>query len=392
MSSSEQVTDDLVHRIHEEAVVVDSHVDTTMRLDEPWFDFMDRNGDGHIDYPRLREGGVNGLVMAVYMGKQDEGCSARAVSLALKRIDSIRSLAEKYPDRLEIALTGDDVRRIAAEGRIAFLIGIEGGHIIDNSVEVLRCYQRLGARVMTLTHSFHHDWADSSGLETRLPERLGGLSPFGRDVVGEMNRLGMVIDISHVSDGTFNDVLDLSEAPVAATHSGCRALYDHPRNLSDDMIKRLAARGGVVQIVFYSGFLDPTFPEKERPRKEKREQLRKRATEKYGKGTPEERRELRRIWQEHPVDTTPLDLLLDHIDHVIALVGADHVGLGSDWDGIPVTADQVNDCSMLRNVTGGLLRRGHSGETVKKVLGGNFLRLMDEVAATADDASCRAGG
>ena len=391
MAQAGKVPDELVDRIHGEALLVDSHVDTTMRLDEPWFDFMTRNKDGHVDLPRLEEGRVNGLVMAVYMGKQEEGHPERAVSMALKKIDGIRSLAESHPDQLEIALSGNDVRRIAQEGRIAFLIGIEGGHIIDNSLEVLRSYFRLGARVMTLTHSFHLDWADSSGVAAALPGKLGGLSPFGRDVVGEMNRLGMLIDVSHVSDGTFNDVLAHSKAPVAATHSGCRAVCDHPRNLSDDMIRELAARGGVVQIVFYSGFVDPEFPEKERPLKKMREDLWKAAKEKYGKDTPEERREVRRIWKEYPVEATSLDLLLDHIDHVIDLVGPDFVGLGSDFDGIPAPVDQVNDCSMFRNVTRGLLMRGHDAGTVKKVLGGNFLRIMDEVAATAASVGCQGG-
>ncbi len=368
-------------RIHREAFAVDSHVDTAMRCRDESFDFVARNSSGHIDLPRMRDGRLDALVMAVYMGAPAAGEEDRLVDEALFRINWIRSLTEQNPEELALALTADDMRQAFGAGRAALMIGIEGGHIINGSLDLLRKYHSLGARVLTLTHVFHHDWADSAGFDEPLPDRHGGLSPFGREVIGELNRLGILVDLSHSSDKTFHDVLQISRAPMAATHSGCRALCDHRRNLSDEMIAALAAKGGVIQIPFYPTFIDPDAPRKVQAAEAEREPLIAEARKANAEGSDQLAREIARIEKLLPPEGTQLALLLDHIDHAIGLVGAHHVGLGSDWDGIPRTVDGVEDCTGLPNVTRGLLERGHDESVVRKVLGENFLRVLDAQAS-----------
>ncbi len=370
-------------RIHADAVVIDTHSDTTLRLARGGWDFFERHDRGHMDYPRIREGGLDAVFLAVWMGKQDE--PRTAVKKALRLFDCIHALVENNPGRLELARSAADVRRIAAGNKLAVLIGVEGGHIIDNDLNALRTYYRLGARYMTLTHSFHHDWADSSGVGKPLGPGRGGLSDFGRKVVGEMNRLGMIVDISHVSDETFFDTIETSTAPIMASHSGCRALCDHPRNLTDDMIRALAKKGGVVQIVFFPGFIDPDFKAKSKQAKRKRalreEELRRNLKD----DAVELEKALGRLKRERFLEPTPLSALIDHIDHVIGLVGPDHVGLGGDWDGVPFMCQGVEDCSGVGRITLELLKRGRSEETIRKVLGRNLLRLMDEAERVAGE-------
>jgi membrane dipeptidase len=370
-------------RIHAEAIVIDTHSDTPMRMRDPEWNFMERHDSGHMDYPRIREGGLDAVFLAVYMGKQNPEEPGIAVKKALLQIDHIRSAVERNPGELALALTANDIRRIAAEDRVAVLIGVEGGHIIDNSLDVLRCYHRLGVRYMTLTHSFHHDWADSSGIGDEVPGGKGGLTDFGRDVVREMNRLGMMVDISHVSDDTFWHVIETSEAPVLATHSGARAVCDHPRNLNDDMIKALAKNGGAVQVVFFPGFLDPDFTRKNEEAKKKRAPREAEIRERLKDDPDAMRRELRALRLEIPTEGTPLSVLIDHIEHIIRLVGPDHVGLGADWDGVWYLVEGLEDCSKVPAITYELLKRGHSEEVIKKILGGNLLRIMEEVERTA---------
>lgn len=371
-------------RIHAEAIVIDTHSDTPYRMRDPQWNFMERHDQGHMDYPRIREGGLDAVFLAVYMGEQKPEEPGVAVKKALLQIDHIRSTVEHNPDELGLALTANDIRRLAAEDRVAMLIGIEGGHIIDNSLDVLRCYHRLGARYMTLTHSFHHDWADSSGIGDEVSPGKGGLTDFGKEVVIEMNRLGMMVDISHVSDETFWDVIETSTAPVLATHSGARAVNDHPRNVSDEMIKALAKHGGAVQVVFFPGFLDPEFTRKNGEAKRRRAPREAEIRKQYADDTEAMRKALRALRKEIPTEGTPLSVLIDHIDHIIDLVGPDHVGLGADWDGVWYMVDGLEDCSKISSITYELLKRGHSEETVKKVLGGNLLRIMEEAERTAD--------
>jgi len=320
----------------------------------------------------MKEGGIGGEFFAVYVAAQyaKNGGSARR---ALDMIDAVRGLVGRYPDRLELATTADDVRRIAHEGRIAALLGIEGGHAIENSLAALRMFHLLGVRYMTLTHTNTNDWCDSSGDKPRW----NGLNDLGRDVVREMNRIGMIVDISHISDKAFWDVLGVTTAPPFASHSSCRALCSAPRNLTDEMIVALAQKGGVIQINFNSGFLDDGYKDatqalRERRQAEARIQFRDNPTALEA--------EMKRILDLKPsVPPPPLSRLIDHIDHAVRLAGADHVGLGSDFDGVPSLPQGLEDCSKLPAVTHELLKRGYKEDDILKILGGNTLRLMEEV-------------
>jgi membrane dipeptidase len=370
-------------KLHEEAIVIDTHSDTTLRMLDPEWDFMARHENGHVDYPRIREGGLDAIFLAVYMGRQKPEEPGIAVQKAMTQFDRIHSVAEGNSDRLGFARTAADIRRIAGQGKTAILIGIEGGHIIDNKLEVLRCYHRLGCRYLTLTHTFHHDWADSSGMGKDTVPLHGGLTDFGREVIREMNRLGMMVDISHASDETFRDALEVSRAPLIATHSGARAVCDHVRNLSDDMIQALAERGGVVQVVFFPGFLDPEFKRKWEIVKEKRGDQEAEIRELYKNDDKKRREKIRAMRKEYPIEPTPLSVLVDHIDHIVKLVGPDHVGLGADWDGISYLPEGMKDCSSLPLITRELVERGYSDQIILKILGGNLLRVMEEVERVA---------
>lgn len=384
---SEESLIERAKRIHGEAIVIDSHSDTTLRMLDPSWDFMERHDNGHVDYPRMIEGGLDAMFLAVYMGKQNPEEPGVAVKKATVQIDRVLSLVERNSDKLAFAVTAADIRRIAKQGKNALLIGVEGGHIIDNSLEVLRCYHRLGARYITLTHSFHHDWADSAGIGDAMPDGHGGLTDFGREVIAEMNRIGMMIDVSHVSDDTFWDVIEVSKAPILATHSGARAVCDHARNLNDEMIKALAERGGVVQIVFFPGFLDPDYTKKSEAAKKKRGNREEEIRKIYKNDRAKRWEALRALRQQYPVEPTPLSVLIDHIEHIVNLVGPDHVGLGADWDGVWTMVEGMEDCSKVPAITLELLKRGHSEETIKKILGGNLLRMMEEVEKTSQHLS-----
>ncbi|MBU0756190.1 MAG: dipeptidase [Planctomycetes bacterium] len=376
----------LSRRIHAEAIVIDTHSDTPIRMSDPDWDFMDCHEDGHMDLPRIRKGGLDAVFLVVYMSKQKPEEPGIAVKKALVQIDRIRLLVEKNPRELELAVDAADIRRCAARGKTAILIGIEGGHIIDGRLEVLRCYHRLGARYMTLTHSFHHEWADSSGIHTPLGPGLGGLSPFGHEVVQEMNRLGMMVDVSHISDDAFWAVYETSKAPLIATHSGVRVLSDHPRNLSDEMIQAMAGRGGVVQVVFYPAFLDPDFRTKREQAERKRER-KETAIRKENAHRPDLIDQLLgNLSEEIPIENTPVSVLIDHIEHIARLVGADHVGLGADWDGVGFLVEGLEDCSKVPRITFELLKRGFSEKEIKKILGENVLRVMEEVERCAKGA------
>jgi membrane dipeptidase len=370
--------------LHRAAIVVDGHSDTTPWFHDPeWrFDLEHPPDDGHMDLPRIERGGLDVQFWSIYLGPTEgEG---RAIKRALERIDAVYAMAERYADRTAIAYSVADVKRIVAAGKLASLMGLEGGHIIEDSLAALRTFYRLGIRYMTLTHSFHTGWADSSGTN-EMPEPVhGGLSPFGRKVVLEMNRLGMMVDVSHVADGTFWDVLAVSGAPVIASHSSCRALADHPRNLSDDMLRALARNGGVAMINFYPGYIDASIRDAARalalqlkPRVE--------ALRAEYEGDPVGlRRALRRLYRENPFPTTSLETLIDHLAHAIRVAGPDHVGLGADWDGVPSMPTGMEDVSKLPAITSALLDRGHTPDTVLKVLGGNLLRVMQQVERAAD--------
>jgi membrane dipeptidase len=336
-------------RIHKQAIVVDTHIDTTMMLGKEGWDFMVRHqpepGENHVDLPRIREGGLDAAFFSIYMPGTVTG--PEAVKRAMILIDHVRSLAEQHPNEIVLATTAAEVRAAHKAGKFAALMGMEGGHMIDDSLAVLRDYQRLGVRYLTLSHSVNTNWADSSGDKPAH----NGLTAFGKDVVRELNRLGVMVDISHVADKTFWDALETSKAPLVASHSSMRAISGHARNMTDDMVRALGAKGGVVMINYSVGFLSNERNEAEQ------------------KHVPEA--ELPRVsWEK----------IVEHIDHAVKLVGAAHVGLGSDFDGTAVP-DGMEDASKLPKITAALLAKGYSEQDVKNILGENILQLLDRVDA-----------
>jgi membrane dipeptidase len=370
-------------RLHREAIVVDTHADTTPRFQGDDWDITQKHpkSDSHVDFPRMREGGLDAQFWSIYTGRAKE--PGEAMKVALQRIDAVHRLVQRHPEETALATSAAELREVVASGRIASLMGVEGGHMIEDDLAVLRAYYRLGVRYMTLTHSFHTAWADSSGT-TQVPEpEHDGLTAFGEDVVREMNRLGMMVDVSHVADATFYDVLRVTRAPVIASHSSCRAIADHPRNMTDDMLRALAANGGVVLVNFYPAYIDEEAGQATRAYfaewKDVFEQMRERhAGDRAALG-----RARRTHFEAHPVPQTSLDVLLDHFDHAIAVAGPDHVGLGADWDGVPSMPVDMDEVSALPRLTLGLLRRGHDEETVRNVLGENLLRAMEAVEDAA---------
>jgi membrane dipeptidase len=324
------------------------------------------------DIPRLREGGVGGQFWSVYVPADFEG--ADAVPATLEQIDVVYELLRLHPETFELALTADDVERVFASGKIASLIGMEGGHSIASSLATLRMFYRLGARYMTLTHGRNTPWADSA---TDDPV-ASGLTEFGREVVREMNWLGMLVDLSHVSPATMHDALDTAAAPVIFSHSSARAICDHPRNVPDDVLKRLPANGGVVMVTFVPPFVSTKVMEHGRRREAEERRLR-------GEGlTTEAVEERLRSWDaSNPAPRATLAQVADHIDHIRKVAGIDHIGLGSDFDGITSVPDGLEDVSKFPALTRELLSRGYGDEDIQKILGRNVLRVMRSVEETS---------
>jgi len=380
MTVDAETLDERAARVHAEAYVLDTHVDTTPKFENPGFDITERRETGHVDLPRLREGGYDAIFWSIYMGRTPgDGLAAKR---AARRIDAVHELGRKHPAAFAIATTADEIRAAADAGKIACLMGIEGGHIIEGELAALRMFHKLGCRYMSLTHSFNTMLADSSGTGQTIEPEHGGLSPLGRQVVREMNRLGMMIDVSHVSDDTFWDIIEETEAPIIASHSSVRAVANHPRNMSDRMIRALAENGGVVQINFYPGYIDPELVEQGKALRPKLDEIAKKYADEPEKATAARRQAYAEMRGQRQ-GGSPATWVIEHIEHVIELVGPDHVGLGADWDGVPEMPEGLEDVSKLPWITRQLLRRGHSEDTVKKVLGGNLLRVMEEVEAVA---------
>jgi membrane dipeptidase len=359
--------------LNQKAFVFDAHCDTVMRILEKDVDIGVRSDEGHIDIPRMRAGGLNAQVFAMWV--EPEYWPHRAANRTLQCTDAIVRTIEKHPDKLGLALTVEDARRIVKEGKVAVFLGIEGGHAIEDSLATLRMFHRLGVRVMTLTWWNNTNWADGSGDKPKHH----GLTEFGKQVVREMNRLGMVIDVSHASDDTFYHVLKVTTKPVIASHSCTRSLCQHHRNLSDKMLKDLAKNGGVIGINYYLSFLDlEANRQEEKLWKEldpKFEKLKKKY--KNDKKTfIEKRRELYRSYLKK-APKVPIDRLIEHIDHAVKVAGVDHVGLGSDFDGCSVTPVGLDDVSDLPLITEKLLERGYSEKDIQKILGGNLLRVFE---------------
>ena len=363
-------------RLHFSSLVIDTHDDTTQRFLDGGFDLGARNALGSIDIPRMKEGGLGAIFFSIWMPSKITG--PVAVKRALDQIDAVREQVGKHSKDLVLVTTADGIREAHAHGKIAALIGVEGGHMIASDLGVLRSYAALGARYMTLTHSGNAEWADSS---TAKPEH-NGLTEFGKDVVREMNRLGMIVDISHVSDKTFADVLEVSRAPVFASHSNCRAICDAPRNMTDEMIRELAAKGGVIQINYHVGFLSQEFRDAERAHPEWEKaialEIQKRCREREGCQLIEGDRITRDYVLRGDLPRVAWTKIIEHIDHAVKVAGIDHVGLGSDFDGANMPFG-MEDASKLPQITNALLEKGYSEGDVKKILGENTLRVMAEV-------------
>ncbi len=369
------LTDEAI-AIHKEAILVDGHNDL------PWqfrtkSDFSFRQIDIsrpqkriHTDIPRLKQGGVGAQFWAAYVPVERKD----AVRSTLEQIDIIHRLIRDYPDAFEFAGSVDDILRIRKKGKIASLIGVEGGHSIDNSLGVLRTYYQLGVRYLTLTHTADLDWADSSAGKGKNK----GLSKFGEEVIAEMNRLGMLVDLSHVSAETMRQAIKASKAPIIFSHSSAFALNQHPRNVPDDVLKLMPKNGGVVMVNFYPGFLVPDSTRALRRFNQYEEELRKKITDEK-----EIELALERFRKENPIPQATIHHAVDHLEHIIKTAGIDHVGLGSDFDGINAVPKQLEDVSCYPFITQELLNRGYKKEQILKVLGGNLLRAMREAEKVA---------
>jgi membrane dipeptidase len=358
-------------RLHAEAIGIDSHIDTIQRVLNGKEDISQRTARGHIDLPRLRESGMRAPFFALYVPTYYKG--AEAVRRTLQLRDAMQSVFDAHPDQIELALTAADVERIVKAGKISAVLTIESGHAMADDLAVLRMYHRLGVRSMTLTHFRNTNWADSS---TDTPQH-NGLSEFGRAVVREMNRLGMIVDISHVSDKTFYDTLAVTTKPVIASHSSCRALSDVPRNMTDEMIRALAKQGGVIGINFGAQFVS-----QKEAAAGRRGFAARAAVEPNLAGKALDEFAMKDYLDTYSVmrpNQATIEDAVAHIDHVVKLVGADHVGIGSDWDGISAVPAGLEDVAKMPALTAELLKRGYSERDVKKILGGNFLRVMRQV-------------
>ncbi len=326
---------------------------------------------GHTDLARLRAGGVGGQFWSIYV--PGEVADSGYAKFQLEQFDIARRMIAKYPDQLMFAESAADIERARKEGKIASLLGMEGGHVIENSLGALRSYYALGARYMTLTHNVTLDWADAASDQARH----GGLTPFGREVVREMNRLGMLVDLSHVSPGTMSDALDVTQAPVIFSHSSARALVDHPRDVPDSILARLPKNGGVVMVTFVPAFVSPKHLEWER-------KLRNWRPVNVAEGDTAEARRQRREWlAQNPEPKATLQDVADHIDHVRKVAGIDHVGIGSDFDGIDTTPVGLEDVSTFPALFAELIRRGWSDADLKKLSRGNILRVLTQAEQVA---------
>ena len=370
--------------IHNSALIIDTHADTPQRFLDENFDIgsTDPNDKGHISLDKARRGNLGAEFFSIWVDPEtNQGNFAKHT---FDLIDSVYEQAAHHPDRMMMAFSTTDILRAHREHKLASLMGIEGGHSIENDIHLLRDYYRLGVRYMTLSWSNTNEWADSSGdIDDPKVQHHNGLTDFGKKVVLEMNRLGMMVDISHVSDKTFWDAIATTKAPVIASHSSARALTNAPRNMTDDMLKAVAKNGGVVQVNFYSGFVDEDF----RKAMDAQKEAQKAAIQKYmddmkAQGKTVSYVDLDVIGREWlaKIPRPPLKSLIDHIDHIAEVAGVDHVGLGSDFDGVSgATPQGIDSAADLPKITQALVERGYSAEDIHKILGGNLLRVFREV-------------
>ena len=380
VSASTDSVSDQANRLTHSAIVIDTHDDTTQRLLDPHFDLAARHSDGNIDIPRMRDGGLSAIFFSIWIPGKILG--PEAVKQALVQIDAVRETVRKHPNDLVLATSADDIRTARAQGKIAALMGVEGGHMMGNDLAVLRTFAALGVRYMTLTHMENNEWADSS---TAKPEH-NGLTDFGRNVVLEMNRLGIIVDVSHVSDKTFYDTLSVSKAPVFASHSSCRALCNAARNMTDDMMRDLAKHGGVIQINYHVGFLSQEFRDYENAHPDAEKEINDAVTKRCGgneacKLTAGDQI-VREFMESGKLPKVNWTVIVDHIDHAVKVAGIDHVGLGSDFDGA-VMPIGMQDVTHLPQITDALLKKGYSESDIRKILGENTLRVLADVQSVS---------
>ena len=362
--------------LHFSSIVVDTHDDTTQRFLDGKFNLGQRAPDGSVDIPRMKEGGLGAIFFSIWVSSKITG--PEAVKQARHQIDSVREQVRKNEKEMMLATTAAEIRDARKQGKIAALMGVEGGHMINNDLGVLRNFASLGARYMTLTHMGNTDWADASTDKATH----NGLTDFGKDVVREMNRLGMIVDISHVADKTFYDALEVSKAPLIASHSSCRAICDAPRNMTDDMMRALAAKGGVVQINYHVSFLSQEFRSAEKADPKINEAIAMEVEQRCGKDEACQLLEGDKITREYVLQgklpRVEWTKIIEHIDHAVKVAGVDHVGLGSDFDGANMPFG-MEDASKLPHITEALLSKGYSEGDVRKILGENTLRVMADV-------------
>ncbi len=369
-------------RVLQQAIIIDTHADTPQMMLDEGYDLAQPESPYMVSIPKMRQGHLGAEFFSIWVDvtwpKQD------LIHRALDLIDVVNEQVARHSDVLGMATTADEIVRLHLQGKFAILMGVEGGHIIEDDLRVMDIYSRLGVRYMTLTHTANTDWADSSGDQPKW----NGLTDLGKQVVERMNRLGMMVDISHVSDKTFYDALAVSRAPVIASHSSCRALCNVPRNMTDDMIRALARNGGVMDINFYSGFLVQAYADANKKVEKQLNAELAAARARYasqGKRLPypEEQKIERSVLKDLPVPS--YTAIADHIDHAVKVGGVDHVGLGSDFDGIDSAPVGMEDVSKLPDLVRELARRGYSEQDLKKILGGNLLRVMRQVERVSHD-------
>jgi membrane dipeptidase len=373
-------------KIHRKAIIVDGHNDITSPMVDEDFDLagdsrgkFHKDGDPfHTDLSRFKESGITGEFFSIYVSGTDfqkGGKMRRAMDL----IDATYREAEKHSQQLMMCTTAAEIRKAKKQKKTCALMGIEGGYAIENSLYALRNFYRLGIRYMTLTHNVSHEWADAHRGEVKN----NGLSDFGKEVVREMNRLGMLVDISHVSDKVMHDVLDVSTAPIIASHSSARGVANHTRNVSDDVLKRLPKNGGVIMINFYPAFLDENYNQADNDRTARLRPQMNALREKYKDNQQAFNEAERQLLAQNPIPVPSYTRIVDHIDHIKKVGGIDYVGIGSDYDGVPLLPDGMKGMEDLALVTYEMLRRGYTEQEIMKVLGGNFLRAFEQAEKVA---------
>jgi membrane dipeptidase len=388
-------------RLHKEAIIVDGHNDIPSVMLGSGFDLAKSGLSGplktHTDLARMKAGGITGEFFSIYVEAdladkptvQGGGALRRAIDL----IDITYRAVERNPNELLLATSSADIRRAKREGKIAVLMGVEGGHAIENSLHALRTLHRLGCRYMTLTHSNTNEWADSAGFRGPPVVRHKGLNPFGEEIVREMQRIGMLVDVSHVSDDTFWSVMKIAKAPVIASHSSSRAVADHRRNMTDEMLQGLAKNGGVAMVNFWSLFLSNEYGAAATKWFDKNGKAFGELRAKYRDDPVGFRTELEKLKaQGEPLPKVPLSVLIDHIDHMVKVAGPNHVGLGSDFDGVDSLPEGLEGIDALPKITLELVKRGYDDDTVLKILGGNFMRVFEAAEAYAKSTNTTLSG